>query len=203
METVTPPLTDSKLRADEKENAKASKILEIINGRTVDTSKTTEEPEDREVWSMEMGDDSVFYSDEEHAQWYKESDILAGFRTKRHKDPVNSVAEGETYQQMETYPGEKGLIYKGYSEIEKETNQWAIWTEEENQKLETLTTKRMHVSDPGESSAESYVTPEKLGKTSGEFVLQNKAIANGMTCLRCRKRNVLNAFPFTFTNVNL
>ncbi|XP_014852586.1 PREDICTED: ermin [Poecilia mexicana] len=164
---------ESKLRADEEEDAQASKILEIINGRTVDPSKVTEESEDREVWSMEMGDDSVFYSDEEHAQLDKESANLPGFSGKRCKNLFNSVADGEDNQQMETNPGEKGNL-----EMKKELNQCIIWTEEEKQKLETFTTKRMHVSDPGESSAESYVTPGKFGKTSGEFVQQNKAASN-------------------------
>ncbi|XP_014887106.1 uncharacterized protein ermn [Poecilia latipinna] len=165
---------ESKLRADEEEeDAQASKILEIINGRTVDPSKVTEESEDREVWSMEMGDDSVFYSDEEHAQLDKESANLPGFSGKRCRNLFNSVADGEDNQQMETNPGEKGNL-----EMKKELDQCIIWTEEEKQKLETFTTKRMHVSDPGESSAESYVTPGKFGKTSGEFVQQNKAASN-------------------------
>ncbi|KAM4731280.1 uncharacterized protein ermn [Anableps anableps] len=178
MERISPLSTESKLRADEKEDAPASKILEIINGRTVDTSKITEESEDREVWAMEMGDDSVFYSDEEHTQGDKESATLTGFSAKRYKDPVSSVADGESNQQMETNPGEKGLIYKSNSEMENKMNQCVIWTEEENQKLETFTTKRMHVSDPGESAAEFYVTPGKFGKTSGEYMQQNKAGAN-------------------------
>ncbi|XP_023193141.1 ermin [Xiphophorus maculatus] len=173
MATNTALSNESKLRADEEEDAQASKILEIINGRTVDASKMTEEPEDREVWSMEMGDDSVFYSDEEHAQLDKESANLTGFSGKRCKNPVNSVADGEGNQHMETNPGEKGNL-----EMKKELNQCIIWTEEEKQKLETFTSKRMHVSDPGESSAESYVTPGKFGKTSGEFVQQNKAATN-------------------------
>uniref|UniRef100_A0A3B3VQS7 Ermin n=1 Tax=Poecilia latipinna TaxID=48699 RepID=A0A3B3VQS7_9TELE len=171
---------ESKLRADEEEeDAQASKILEIINGRTVDPSKVTEESEDREVWSMEMGDDSVFYSDEEHAQLDKESANLPGFSGKRCRNLFNSVADGEDNQQMETNPGEKGNL-----EMKKELDQCIIWTEEEKQKLETFTTKRMHVSDPGESSAESYVTPGKFGKTSGEFVQQNKAASNGMILLK-------------------
>ncbi|MEQ2234505.1 hypothetical protein ILYODFUR_032435 [Ilyodon furcidens] len=178
METITPPSTQSKLKSDKEEAAKSSKILEIFNGSTVDTAKMTEEPEDREVWSMEMGDDSVFYSDEEQAHQDKESVILAGFSAQRHEDPVKSGADGETNQQMERNSGEKGLIYKGNSEMEKELNQWIIWTEEENQKLETPKTKRMHVSDPGESAAESDVTPGKFVKTSAQFVLQNKAAAN-------------------------
>ncbi|XP_027879104.1 uncharacterized protein ermn isoform X2 [Xiphophorus couchianus] len=173
MATNTALSNESKLRADEEEDAQASKILEIINGRTADASKMTEEPEDREVWSMEMGDDSVFYSDEEHAQLDKESANLTGFSGKRCKNPVNSVADGEGNQHMETNPGEKGNL-----EMKKELNQCIIWTEEEKQKLETFTSKRMHVSDPGESSAESYVTPGKFGKTSGEFVQQNKAATN-------------------------
>ncbi|KAK5600243.1 hypothetical protein CRENBAI_003766 [Crenichthys baileyi] len=138
----------------------------------------TEEPEDSEVWSVEMGDDSVFYSDEEQAHQDKESAILAGFSAQRYEDPVKSGADGETNQQMERNSGERGLIYKGNSEMEKELNQWVIWTEEENQKLETLKTKRMHVSEPGESAAESDVTPGKFVKTSVQFVLENKAAAN-------------------------
>ncbi|XP_054888266.1 uncharacterized protein LOC129361443 [Poeciliopsis prolifica] len=173
MATITSLSNASKLRVDEEEDAQTSKILEIINGRTVDASKVTEESEDREVWSMEMGDDSVFYSDEEHAQLDKESVNLTGFSGKRCKNPVNSVADGEGSQQMETNPGEKGNL-----EMKKELNQCIIWTEEEKQTLETFTTKRMHVSDPEESSAEFYVTPGKFGKTSGVFEQQNKAATN-------------------------
>ncbi|XP_043988088.1 ermin-like [Gambusia affinis] len=167
MATITALSNESKLRADEEEDAQASKILEILNGRTVDASKVTEESVDREVWSMEMGDDSVFYSDDEHAQFDKESAYLTGFSGKRCKNPVNSVADGEGNQHN---PAEKGNL-----EMNKKLNQCIIWTEEDKQKLEIFTTKRMHVSDPWESSAESYVTPGKFGKTSGEFVQKNKA----------------------------
>uniref|UniRef100_A0A3B5KYU8 Uncharacterized protein n=1 Tax=Xiphophorus couchianus TaxID=32473 RepID=A0A3B5KYU8_9TELE len=191
MATNTALSNESKLRADEEEDAQASKILEIINGRTADASKMTEEPEDREVWSMEMGDDSVFYSDEEHAQLDKESANLTGFSGKRCKNPVNSVADGEGNQHMETNPGEKGNL-----EMKKELNQCIIWTEEEKQKLETFTSKRMHVSDPGESSAESYVTPGKFGKTSGEFVQQNKAATNGMIFLKSMKNKCFNIYIY-------
>ncbi|XP_038141537.1 ermin-like isoform X1 [Cyprinodon tularosa] len=178
MEAIIFPSTESKLRADEEEDAIATKILEIINGSTADTSKMTEEDEDREVWSMEMGDDSVFYSDEEQIHQDKESAILTGSRAKRCKYPVNSEADGEINQQMEGNSGVKHFIFKENSEMEKEMTQKVIWTEEENQKLAAFKTKRMHISDPEESAAESDVTPGKFVKTSGESEQQDKVAAN-------------------------
>uniref|UniRef100_A0A3Q2Q1A9 Ermin-like n=1 Tax=Fundulus heteroclitus TaxID=8078 RepID=A0A3Q2Q1A9_FUNHE len=161
METATPPSTESKLRADEEEDAKASKILEIINESIVDASKMTEEPEDREVWSMEMGDDSVFYSDEEQARQDKGSAIL---RAKRRKDLVNSVADDETNQQMERNPGEDGLIYKRNSE--KEMNQRVIWTEEDRLNGDAESAQRLSGADTQKSSDVGDVQGESLENSS-------------------------------------
>lgn len=50
------------LRADED---LVSQVPEIIGGATYEAVQSPEEPEDREAWPAEVGDDSVFYSDED------------------------------------------------------------------------------------------------------------------------------------------
>ncbi|KAJ0070359.1 hypothetical protein NL108_007695 [Boleophthalmus pectinirostris] len=68
-----------------EEDAMPSQILDIIGGITPKALQSLEEPcNEIEAWSMEEGDDSVFYSDEDTSQ---QADIL---ETRR---PVNSEAD--------------------------------------------------------------------------------------------------------------
>ncbi|TWW80742.1 uncharacterized protein [Takifugu rubripes] len=69
------------LRADED---LVSQVLEIIGGATYEAVQSPEEPEDREAWPAEEGDDSVFYSDED--QGHKEAKGKTGGETDRDED---------------------------------------------------------------------------------------------------------------------
>ncbi|XP_061548397.1 ermin-like isoform X1 [Phycodurus eques] len=55
-------------KGEEEEVVMASQVLEIICGFTPETKLRNSEPEDRDAWSVEEGDDSVFYSDEDQAE---------------------------------------------------------------------------------------------------------------------------------------
>ncbi|XP_008289112.1 uncharacterized protein ermn [Stegastes partitus] len=152
METI-PPNTPT-LRSED-EDALASHVLEIIGGITLEALKTLEEAEDRELWLMEEGDDSVFYSDEEQAHQGNKDATSYDFGAKQR---VNSAVE--LYQQREDVPGEVVIIDK---EMERKTSQQVIWSEEECRKLQTTKTEQMHVSESG-------ATPENLVRTWGEFL---------------------------------
>ncbi|XP_057709364.1 uncharacterized protein LOC130927497 isoform X2 [Corythoichthys intestinalis] len=51
----------------EEEVVMASQVLEIICGFAPESKLCNSEPEERDIWSVEEGDDSVFYSDEDLA----------------------------------------------------------------------------------------------------------------------------------------
>lgn len=138
-----------------------SQPLEIINRNrdTLNAPEGTEELEVRDAWSVEMGDDSVFYSDEEQAHQDRGA-AMCGFRAER-KQLVNSVADYETDQQQENDPSEESFNYRENSERKD------IWTEETNAKLQTEVT---YVADTEKSVAESHVGPERFGKTWEEFL---------------------------------
>ncbi|XP_072253242.1 uncharacterized protein [Leuresthes tenuis] len=158
METRSFPPDDPKLRV--KDDVQASQVLQINGGSTLDACKTSEEPEERDVWSLEMGDDSVFYSDEEQAHQEREVLVSCDFGANKCKPLFNSVADCETNEQQEDDPGEV-IICKDNSEMEKEMAKQVTWTEE-FQKLQTPKTEKMHASESGEPAAESDGTPGKF-----------------------------------------
>lgn len=87
-----PPKTQG-LTVDE--DALVSQVLEIIGGITLEAVHTLEEPEERDVWSVEEGDDSVFYSDEDQAQQDVRANTACSFGEEL---PVNSVTADENIQ---------------------------------------------------------------------------------------------------------
>ncbi|XP_017280071.1 ermin [Kryptolebias marmoratus] len=147
----------------EGEAARASQLPEINNGDPLNASERTDELETRDVWSVEMGDDSVFYSDEEQAHQDRDAIMLCGFSADQRKHLVSSVADYETDQQKENEPREAIIINRENSEREREI----IWTEEANINLQT---KTPYVSNPGKSVAEPDVSPGKFGRTCEEFL---------------------------------
>ncbi|XP_019723763.1 ermin [Hippocampus comes] len=54
--------------AEEEEAVMASQVLEIICGFAPEMKLHNSEADDRDVWAVEEGDDSVFYSDEDQAE---------------------------------------------------------------------------------------------------------------------------------------
>ncbi|KAM4558894.1 uncharacterized protein PAE49_013502 [Odontesthes bonariensis] len=158
METSSFHPDDPKLRI--KDDVQASRVLQINGGNTLDACKMSEEPEERDLWSLEMGDDSVFYSDEEQA--HQERQVLAScdFGANKCKPLFNSVADCETNEQQEDDPGEV-FICKDNSEMEKEMTKQVTWTEE-FQKLQTPKTEDVLASESGEPAAECDGTPGKF-----------------------------------------
>lgn len=157
-------MSSKALRLSVEEDALAYQVLEIIGGITVEALQTLEEPEERDVLSMEEGDDSVFYSDEDQAH----QDIKAntscglgpGLGTSECEHLVNSVAADEDD------PGEKSIMDEEIAEMEKEVTQHIILNEqEERQELQTPKTDPKDQSDPG---AQSDLTQDKSVSTCGE-----------------------------------
>ncbi|KAJ4933621.1 hypothetical protein JOQ06_030445 [Pogonophryne albipinna] len=153
METSTIPPKPPRLAVDE--DTLASQVLEIIGGITREALQTLEEPEEKDVWLMEEGDDSVFYSDEDQVQ----QDITTcGFGANG--PLVNSVAD------VEEEPGEEYITDKESSELKEELNQHVIVDEQELcQEGQTVTTQPMDQSDP---QTESDLTSEKSESACGE-----------------------------------
>lgn len=90
MEMQTSSVPPQGLTVDE--DALVSQVLEIIGGITLEALHTLEEPEERDVWSVEEGDDSVFYSDEDQAQRGVRANTPCSFGEEL---PVNSVPADE------------------------------------------------------------------------------------------------------------
>ncbi|XP_034088310.1 ermin-like [Gymnodraco acuticeps] len=155
METSTIPPKPPRLAVDE--DTLASQVLEIIGGITREALQTLQEPEEKDVWLMEEGDDSVFYSDEDQVH----QDITTcGFGANGFKPLVNSVAD------VEEEPGEEYITDKESSELKEELNQHVIVDEQElRQEGQTVTTQPMDQSDP---QTESDLTSEKSESACGE-----------------------------------
>lgn len=155
METSTIPPKPPRLAVDE--DTLASQVLEIIGGITREALQTLEEPEEKDVWLMEEGDDSVFYSDEDQVH----QDITTcAFGANVCKPLVNSVAD------VEEEPGEEYITDKESSELKEELNQHVIVDEQElRQEGQTVTTQPMDQSDP---QTESDLTSEKSESACGE-----------------------------------
>ncbi len=162
-----------------EEDALASQVLEIIGGITLEALQTMEEPEDRDVWSMEEGDDSVFYSDEDQAHQDIKASTSCDFGANKREHLVNSVAAHEPIAQREDDPGEESN--QENPEMEKEVTRRVILTEqvEERQELQTAKTEPMDQSDPADPGAQS--DPEKSVSICGESVQLNCTIADMQT----------------------
>ncbi|XP_077393214.1 uncharacterized protein ermn isoform X3 [Festucalex cinctus] len=107
-------------RQDEEEIVMASQVLEIICGFRPETKIDNSEPEDRDVWSVEEGDDSVFYSDEDQ--------VDERGRHNRSQDPAANVDQqpsqrsGEALQMQVEEASEEILV----EEIERDTETHVI-----------------------------------------------------------------------------
>ncbi|XP_028249310.1 ermin [Parambassis ranga] len=153
METSAVPPNSVNLRADD--DALVSKVMEIIGSITPEPFNTMVEPEDKDVWSLEEGDDSVFYSDEEQAKC---------------PHPTDSGTAGEPHQQKEGNPEEKEGIKEENSETEQEAPPQV--TEGEHQNLQTAKAEQMSTSDPGQ--LESELTPGASDRSCEEFLQSNE-----------------------------
>lgn len=162
METSTMPPKAPRLAVEK--DALPSPVLEIIGGITLEGLQTLEDPEERDVWSMEEGDDSVFYSEEDRAHQGTKANTSCGFGADGCKLLVNSVAADEDDTEDESIMDEE------IAELETEVTQRVILTEQEEnqQELQKPKTVPMDQSGPAEPGAESNPAPEKSASTCGE-----------------------------------
>lgn len=87
------------LRADED---LVSQVLEIIGGATYEAVQSPEEPEDREAWPAEEGDDAVFYSDED--QGHKEARGNTAGERDRDEDKRGFIKDSPEVEEDRTEP---------------------------------------------------------------------------------------------------
>lgn len=140
MEKSTLPPRDLRL-AVEEENVLTSQVLEI-------TLQTLDQPKETEVWFMEEGDDSVFYSDEDQAHQDIKSNTSCDFGAKKIKCPVNSEAGEEPIQQRESDPGADAITDKENVEMEKEVSQRFILAKQDLWTPKTETTCKSDSAEP-------------------------------------------------------
>ncbi|XP_062258980.1 uncharacterized protein LOC133967507 [Platichthys flesus] len=159
METSQAPPKPPRLTAQE-ENALVSQVLEIIGGIEAEALQTLDQPEERDVWSMEEGDDSVFYSDEDQTH----QDVKAG--------DTSCDAGAEPVPQRE---GDKDKL-----EMEKPTT-LLTEREEECQELQSQNTELVHESDPIHAEAKADPRSATLVSTSGGSLQPNCTYADMQT----------------------
>uniref|UniRef100_A0A3P8VQ40 Ermin n=1 Tax=Cynoglossus semilaevis TaxID=244447 RepID=A0A3P8VQ40_CYNSE len=107
---------------EEEENALVSQVVEIISGISLESLKTQDKPEDRDAWSMEEGDDSVFYSDEDQGQQDREADTLCEFNL----DEEEQLLECELNKEEEEVPtgtSSEQLQTSGQIKVQQEPKQ--------------------------------------------------------------------------------
>lgn len=146
-----------------EEDALPSQVLEIIGGITLEALQSLEDPEERDVWSMEEGDDSVFYSDEDRAHQEIKANTSCGFGANNRKLLVNSVAADEDDT------GDECTMDNEIAELETEVTQVILSEQEENrQVLQKAKAVPMDQSDASEPGAQSSLTAEMSASACGE-----------------------------------
>ncbi|KAE8299380.1 hypothetical protein D5F01_LYC01774 [Larimichthys crocea] len=160
-----------------EEDALASQVLEIIGGVTLEALQTAmEEPEERDVWFMEEGDDSVFYSDEDQAHQDIKANASCDFGASVSKRLVNSVTSDEPIAERKDDRGEEFITGKEYSAMEREVTRGE--KRQDRQPLKTEPMDQSNVADPG---AQSSLTPEKAVSTCEESLQLNCTRADMQT----------------------
>ncbi|XP_040913877.1 ermin-like [Toxotes jaculatrix] len=174
METHTMPPMSPRLTAEE-ENAVVSQVLEIIGGITLEALQTLDQPEERDVWSMEEGDDSVFYSDEDQTHQEIKANTSSDFGANMSKNLMKSEAAEESVPQREGDPGAEVFSDKENLAMEKEATSQFILTEQEEEcpELQTPKTEHIYQSDSADSGTEANLTLGNMASTSGESLQSN------------------------------
>ncbi|KAM3607829.1 uncharacterized protein V6R79_014677 [Siganus canaliculatus] len=141
MEMETSPMPP---RLSVDEDALASQVLEIIGGMTLEALHTLEDPGDRDVWSAEEGDDSVFYSDEDQPS----QDLKVG------STECQLTINKETAEEPEDDPEEESICDDENTEVEKRATEQTEVTQqgEEPQESSTLETEPTVQEDAAEQS---------------------------------------------------
>ncbi|CAN9497814.1 unnamed protein product [Ophioblennius macclurei] len=154
METDTVSPVASKL-TEEENDALASQLMELIGGIAGGPRQTPEEElEERDLWSLEEGDDSVFYSDEEQAQRDLRHAAMSALGAGTCRRLANSVADDydDPAQQMEV------------EDTVDASMQQMIWTEEMQRRLEVPKTEEV-ISVAIEGSCAELTSTRPLGQT--------------------------------------
>uniref|UniRef100_A0A8C2ZBM9 Ermin n=1 Tax=Cyclopterus lumpus TaxID=8103 RepID=A0A8C2ZBM9_CYCLU len=120
MEVETRTMPPKAPRLTVEKDALPSQVLEIIGGITFEALQSLEDPEERDVWSMEEGDDSVFYSDEDRAHQDIKANTSCGFGAIDGELLVNSVAADEDDT------GDECTMDEDIAELETEVTQKVI-----------------------------------------------------------------------------
>ncbi|KAM6978430.1 uncharacterized protein ermn [Tautogolabrus adspersus] len=131
----------------------SSQVLEILGGTTLEALQKLEEPEERDVWSMEEGDDSVFYSDEEQPHEDIQANTSCGIASES-KQVVNSVAD-ELIPQREESPAEESIVSRENWEMEKEMTPQVSLTGEKDKELRSDHADQKTESDQNSETFES------------------------------------------------
>uniref|UniRef100_A0A3B4WXN8 RNA polymerase II degradation factor 1-like n=1 Tax=Seriola lalandi dorsalis TaxID=1841481 RepID=A0A3B4WXN8_SERLL len=160
----------------EEENALVSQVLEIIGGITLEALQTLDQPDERDVWSIEEGDDSVFYSDEDQTHQDIKENTACDFSAHMTEHLVKSEAAGEPVPQREGDPGAEVL-----SDKEEEKEVTPTVQEEECQELQTPKTEHVYQSVSTDPVAEANLAPENSASTSGESLQPNCTNADMQT----------------------
>ncbi|TNN84514.1 hypothetical protein EYF80_005214 [Liparis tanakae] len=161
METRTMPPKAPRLTIEE--DALPSQVLEINGEITLEALQSLEDPEERDVWSMEEGDDSVFYSDEDRAHQEIKANASCGFGAHNRKLLVNSVAADEDDT------GDECTMDEEIAESETEVTQVIQREQEENgQVLQKSKAVLMEQSDASQPGAQSSLTAEMSASVCGE-----------------------------------
>ncbi|KAK2906142.1 uncharacterized protein [Channa argus] len=154
METRSISAKDLSLTVEEK-NALSSQVLEI----TLGALQNLDRPEDTDVWLMEEGDDSVFYSDEDQTHQDIKSNTYRDFGAEAAEDPSS---------QRYCNPG--AIVPKENTE---EVTSWTIQAEQELQTPKTeikLQTDSAQSLQPKCMDTVMLVQPQKRISSEGANV---------------------------------
>lgn len=138
-----------------KDDAMASQVLETISKITLEALQTPEEPEERDVCSIDEGDDSVFYSDEDQAHKDIKANRSRDFVAIGYRRPFNSVASDAPIQQEKDDEGAEAIAVP--SSEGKEANLQVIRSEQEEE------CKELQQTDPADPDVAPDLTPESGG----------------------------------------
>lgn len=157
----------------EEENALVSQVLEIIGGITMEALQTLDQSEERDMWSMEEGDDNVFYSDDDQTHQDTTEDTCCDGSGKVSERLVKSAA-AEAKEDVSQSTGDSGG-----DNLEKERETTLSVKEDRGQELQMSKTEFVSQSEGTDPEAEAELSPENSVSSSGK-PLQPKCMNKDM-----------------------
>ncbi|XP_034042153.1 uncharacterized protein LOC117524469 [Thalassophryne amazonica] len=152
-----------------EDDAVVAQAAEIVQGITFKALQILEEHEEMYDLSAEEGDDSVFYSDEEHSIQETEAKIKCDFGARKDKEKCifNIGAAGGVSTQTTDDEGTSENFGKDNSEMEKQIAEmvWVNLTdlEEEHQELQPPKDRNISLSEPADSGQTQKNVPITCG----------------------------------------